>query len=66
MSVIYAADFQNVNCYKFFINLCITQLMIQYIYGNYLFPIKVNKVLLASGVKMWDLICANLPQPGEY
>lgn len=50
----------------FFINLCITQLMIQYIYSNYLFPIKVNKVLMTSGVKMWNLIYANLPKPGEY
>lgn len=37
----YAAHLQNVNCYTFFenINSCITQLMIQYIYSSYLFPI---------------------------
>lgn len=49
-----------------FINSCITQLTIQHIYSNYLFPIKVNKVLMASGGKMWNLICANLPKLGEY
>lgn len=51
---------------QIFINPCISQLMLQYIYSNYLFPIEVSKVLLASGAKIRDLVCANLPQPGEY
>lgn len=40
--------------------------MTQYIYSNDLLPIEVTKMLMASGAKMWNLICANLPEPGEY